>query len=85
MTPQMSQLVFCGFFILLGVLSLLAGALNWDWWLKSVGLLVTWQHGRDMARIHFVIFGLMAIGLGVYFTYDALTSPRFWPLPKPPG
>lgn len=84
-TPQMNQLAFCGFCVLLGALSLLAGALNWDWWMKSVGILATWQYGRNLARVHFVVFGVMMIGLGVYFTYDALTAARFWPLPKQPG
>jgi hypothetical protein len=81
MTPRTKALVFAGVCVATGALTLLGGAFNWDWWMKSVGWFVTRRYGRGMARAHFILFGLIAIGLGAFFAYDALTAPRFWPLP----
>ena len=83
MTPQTKALLMAGTCVATGVICLLGGAFNWDWWMKTVGWFVTRQYGRSMARVHFILFGLLAIGLGAFFVYDALTAPRFWPLPRP--
>jgi hypothetical protein len=81
MTPQTKALMMAGMCVATGVLCLLGGSFNWDWWMNSVGWIVSRQYGRGTARVHFILFGLMAVGLGAFFFYDALTAPRFWPLP----
>ncbi len=83
MDLQTKHLLFSGACTLVGLLSVLGGVFDWNWWMKCIGWLVTRQYGRGLARVHFMLFGLMAIGLGAYLTYDALTAPRFWPLPMP--
>jgi len=37
-----------------------------------VGWFAGRQNGRSKARLHFILYGLPAIGLGAFFTYDAL-------------
>ena len=69
-----------------GVLSLLAGAFEWSWWMNTIGFFARKQYGDQIARWHFILVGLVLIGMGAYFAYDALTAPRFQPLPDhPPG
>ncbi len=81
---QNEALIFAIAIAVLGLLSLLAGIFQWSWWMKTVGYLPSKQYGERLARWHFIIFGVMAIVLGGYFTYDALTAPRFKPLPVHP-
>jgi hypothetical protein len=81
---QSEALLFAAVIAGLGALSLLAGVFQWSWWMKTVGFLPRMQFGERMARWHFILFGLMALGLGGFFAYDALAAPRFKPLPVHP-
>jgi len=79
---EQNEAILCGVVCAaVGLVSLLAGIFQWGWWMKTIGFLPTKQYGAGMARWHFIIFGVMIIGLGCFFTYDALTAARFQPLP----
>ncbi len=77
----MYTVVFCAVCFAIGAVSILSGALNWDWWMHTLGRLAVVRYGRGNARLHFIVFGILILGLGAYHTWDAVgAAERLQPL-----
>ena len=57
-----------GVFVLVGLLSLLASLMNWDWFFTAHNAqFFVNQFGRQWARVCYAVLGGLMIFIGIYF------------------
>ena len=57
-----------GIFAVVGLLSILASAFNWDWFFKSQNTrYIVSNVGRKRARLFYALLGLLMIATAIYF------------------
>lgn len=60
--------VIQGLFVIAGLVSILAAALNWDWFFNARNAqLIVRNVGRHRARLFYGILGVILIVMAVYF------------------
>ena len=57
-----------GIFVLVGLLAILAGILNWDWFFQSQNTrFIVNNVGRKQARLFYALLGVLMIATAIYF------------------
>lgn len=57
-----------GIFVLVGILSVVASIMNWDWFFTSHNArFFVNQFGRQWARVCYAVLGGLMIFIGIYF------------------
>ena len=60
-----------GIFVVVGIVSILAAAFDWDWFFKSRNTqFVTASVGRPRARLFYAALGVLLIATAVYFFFS---------------
>ena len=63
-------------FIILGLLSIMAASLNWDWFFKeNNSQFIVSNVGRKQARLFYAAIGCVMIATGIFFFLNTINPP----------
>lgn len=69
---RLASWILHGFFVLAGLIALLAALFNWKWFFATAAAGSVTGHSRVWARIFYGLAGMAILSLGILGVYDNL-------------